>query len=108
GRSHTLYTGLTIIKKLEGQIINTRQKIVETKVKVKRLTAKEIERYIKSGEGLNKAGGYAIHGLFQSYIQFVSGSFSNVAGLPIHELYKALDSLGYYSSGESILHTKIA
>ena len=94
GRRHKLYTGVTIIKKSEGLLIE-RHKIVQTVLKFKRMTDDEIELYVKSGEGLNKAGGYAIQGLIQACIEYIGGSFSNVVGLPLCELKNMLNSLGY-------------
>ena len=94
GRRHKLYTGVTIIKK-QGSKIEERHRVVQTILKLKRLTDKEIDRYVASGEGINKAGGYGIQGLAQSYIEYISGSFSNVVGLPLFELQNMLNSLGY-------------
>ncbi len=94
GKRHRLYTGVTVIKKQDGLMV-TRQKIVQTVIKFKRLTDAEIELYVKSGEGLNKAGGYAIQGLAQAYIEYIGGSFSNVVGLPLCELRNMLTSVGY-------------
>lgn len=94
GRRHRLYTGVTVIKKSKG-LLEERQKIVQTVLKFKRLTERETELYVKSGEGINKAGGYAIQGLVQSYIEYIGGSFSNVVGLPLCELKNMLTSLGY-------------
>lgn len=94
GRRHRLYTGVTVIKKSAGVLLE-RHKIVHTIVKFKNLTNNEIESYIKSGEGINKAGGYAIQGFVQGYIEYIIGSVSNVVGLPLYELRNMLISLGY-------------
>jgi len=94
GKRHRLYTGVTIIKKSNGMFIE-RHRIVQTILKFKALTDDEIESYIKSGEGLDKAGGYAIQGLAQGYIEYIGGSFSNVVGLPLYEVRNMLLSLGY-------------
>ncbi len=95
GRRHKLNTGITVIKKLQDGSIQSSNKLVQTVVKFKRLTEEEINYYAATGEGLNKAGGYAIQGIAGMYISFIRGSFSNVAGLPLHELYKMLTGLGY-------------
>lgn len=96
GRRHKLYTAVTIIKKSHGELLY-RHKLVQTILKFKRLDQEEINTYIKSGEGLNKAGGYSIQGLAQAYIEYISGSFSNVVGLPLCEFRNMLKSLGFYN-----------
>jgi len=98
GRRHRLYTGVTVIKKRDG-VLEQRHRIVQTIVKFKRLSDAEIEKYVASGEGLNKAGGYAIQGLIQAYIEYISGSFSNVVGLPLCEVSGMLTSVGYIRRG---------
>lgn len=94
GRRHRLYTAVTVIKKTSSTL-EQRHRLVQTVLKFKRLTNQEIEHYVLSGEGLNKAGGYAIQGLVQSYVEYIGGSFSNVVGLPLFELRNMLNSLGY-------------
>ena len=64
-------------------------------VQFKRLTDHEITSYIASGEWRGKAGGYAIQGLAESHIKFISGSYSNVMGLPLYETSQLLGGLGY-------------
>lgn len=92
GRRHKLYTGVHIIKKTDK--IETRSRLVETVVRVKRLTEDEINFYAHCGEGLHKAGGYSIQGIFQSFVPFIGGSFSNIIGLPLFETRNMLVSLG--------------
>ena len=72
-----------------------RIKTVQSIVKFKRLDDNEIARYIKSNEWQDKAGGYAIQGMAASFINFISGSYSNIVGLPLAELYRMLVSIGY-------------
>lgn len=95
GRRHRVYTGVTIIKVQDSDIITTSHKVVTTVVKMKRLTLGEIAFYVASKKGLNKAGGYSIKGLGQCLIQFVNGSVSNVIGLPLFETRNMLLSLGF-------------
>lgn len=92
GRRHKLYTGVHIIKKSDK--LESRTRLVETVVRVKRLTNEEIHFYSTCGEGLNKAGGYSIQGIFQSFVPFIGGSFSNIIGLPLFETRNMLTSLG--------------
>lgn len=62
-----------------------RMRVVETIVAFKRLSSAEIDSYVASGEGLGKAGGYAIQGRAEALIRFISGSHSSVVGLPLFE-----------------------
>ena len=74
---------------------NKRFKIVKTIVKFKRLSHQEIKDYLFSNEWKGKAGGYAIQGLASKFIVFISGSYSNVVGLPIQETVNLLNGIGY-------------
>lgn len=94
GRRHKVTTGICVIKKTGLDLI-AKQKIVSTIVKFKRLSSEEISYYCSLDDGLGKAGGYAIQGYIQAYISFISGSVSNVVGLPLFETKNALTSLGY-------------
>jgi len=71
------------------------ERVVETQVAFKRLTASEIEAYIASGEWRGKAGGYAIQGRAAAFVRFLSGSYSNVVGLPLYETAQILGGLGW-------------
>jgi septum formation protein len=62
-----------------------RTRLVETAVRFKRLEPAEIDDYIESGEWKGKAGGYAIQGRAARFVSFLSGSYSNVVGLPLYE-----------------------
>ncbi|WPY00134.1 Maf-like protein [Candidatus Trichorickettsia mobilis] len=92
GRRHRVYTGVCVIRKLDGQL-QVRQKLVQTVVKFKNLTNQDIAFYCDLGEGLNKAGGYALSGFAESFVIFLSGSHSNVIGLPLYETLNMLNSL---------------
>ncbi len=91
GRRHQCISAICVIDRA-GQV---RTRTVETVVAFKRLSAAEIEAYIASGEGLGKAGGYAIQGRAEALIRFVSGSHSGVIGLPLFETRALLLSAGY-------------
>ena len=91
GRRHRCISAICVIDR-KG-IARTRT--VETVVAFKRLTASEIGAYIASGEGLGKAGGYAIQGRAEALVRFISGSHSGVVGLPLFETRALLLSSGY-------------
>jgi septum formation protein len=71
-----------------------RTRIVTTRVAFKRLTAAEIEAYVACGEGIGKAGGYAIQGRAEIFVRLLSGSWSNVVGLPLLGDSRASRGLG--------------
>jgi septum formation protein len=93
-RRHRVYTGVCVIKKekSEHKIL---KKVVKSTLKFKHLSNSEIDYYCNLQEGIDKAGGYTIDGYAQSYVQFISGSFSNVIGLPLFETVNMLNSLGF-------------
>jgi septum formation protein len=90
GRRHQCISAVCVIG-LDGK---ARTRVVETIVTFKRLTADEIDAYIASGEGLGKAGGYAIQGRAEALIRYVAGSHSGVIGLPLFETRALLKAAG--------------
>jgi septum formation protein len=62
----------------------------KTKVWVSSMTDKEIEDYVSTKEPYDKAGGYAIQGLFAKYVERIDGDFYNVMGLPLNRVYNEL------------------
>ena len=82
GRRHTVISGISLILPNGDQ----RTKSVKTTVGFKRLDRFDTENYIASGDWDGKAGGYAIQGLAAAHIRFISGSYSNVVGLPLFEI----------------------
>ncbi|MEJ2723449.1 MAG: Maf family protein [Deltaproteobacteria bacterium] len=91
GRSHRVITGFCILDP-SGQ--KAHSEAVVTRVDVKRLAGREIRSYVATGEPLGKAGGYAIQGLGAFMIEGISGSYTNVVGLPVCALVKALLEIG--------------
>ena len=91
GRSHRVYTGVVLVT-AKGQI---RQRVVETRVRFKRLTREDIDSYLASGEWQGKAGGYAIQGLAGGFVIRLVGSYTNVVGLPLFETMGLLQAEGY-------------
>jgi septum formation protein len=72
-----------------------RERVVETRVRFKRLSAREIEAYLASDEWRGKAGGYAIQGLAGAFVVKLVGSHSAVVGLPLYETVSLLDGEGF-------------
>ena len=91
GRRHKVFTSFT----LHSPNNSLQTKTIQSIIKFKRLHPDEINYYLASKEWIGKAGGYAIQGIGASFINFLSGSYSNVVGLPLAELYRALISIGY-------------
>jgi septum formation protein len=91
GRSHRVITGFCILdpsgQKAHGEAVVTR-------VNVKRLDEREIRAYLATQEPLGKAGGYAIQGLGAFMVEGIWGSYTNVVGLPVCALIKALLEIG--------------
>jgi septum formation protein len=91
GRAHRVYTSICLITPKDS----VRERLVETRVRFKRLSRDEFERYLASGEWRGKAGGYAIQGLAGTFVVKLVGSYSNVVGLPLYEAATLLDGEGY-------------
>ena len=91
GRAHRVYTALSLITP-KGKV---RGRVVETRVRFKRLSREEIETYLASGEWEGKAGGYAIQGRAGGFVTRIVGSYSNVVGLPLYETMSLLMGEGY-------------
>jgi septum formation protein len=68
--------------------------VCETQVAFRRLENAEIADYLLTGEGLGKAGGYAIQGKAAVFVRFIGGSYSNVVGLPLTETFQMLKACG--------------
>ena len=66
-----------------------RQRLVETRVRFKRLSTEDLEAYLASGEWRGKAGGYAVQGLAGTFVVKMVGSYTNVVGLPLYETHVA-------------------
>lgn len=91
GRNHRVYTGICLVTPREG----FRQRLVETRVRFRRLSEQDIEAYLASGEWRGKAGGYAAQGIAGTFIVKLVGSYTNVVGLPLYETFTLLDGEGY-------------
>lgn len=82
GRKHKVITGLALILP-DGRLLT---KTVVSSVTFRQLGSDDITQYVNSGEWRGKAGGYAIQGLAAAYVRALSGSYSNVVGLPLFEV----------------------
>jgi septum formation protein len=91
GRAHRVFTGLCLITGKNAR----RERLVETRVRFKRLSREDFEAYLATGEWRGKAGGYAIQGRAGAFVLKIVGSPSNVVGLPLHETLNLLSGEGY-------------
>lgn len=94
GRRHQVITAVVLIAP-DGRL---HSRVVLTRVTFKRFSAGETAEYVASGEGLGKAGGYAIQGRAESFVRTINGSYSNVVGLPLYETLALLHGAGWRSS----------
>lgn len=96
GKEHFVYTGVTFVELSDG-----RQRVFsfheKTKVQVAAMDKDEILTYIATKEPMDKAGAYAIQGLFAPYIKGISGAFSTVVGFPIERVVEELEKRGIVS-----------
>jgi septum formation protein len=91
GRRHHVLSAVAVID-ADGRM---RSRLCDSIVRFKRLSSEEIESYIACGEGLGKAGGYAIQGRAEALIDWMAGSHSGVVGLPLFETRTLLRASGY-------------
>jgi septum formation protein len=91
GRNHRVHSAVCLVTPNES----FRQRLVETRVRFKRLSDEDIEAYLASGEWRGKAGGYAAQGIAGSFIVKMVGSYTNVVGLPLYETTALLAGEGY-------------
>ena len=90
GRRHRVLTSVV----LRSPDARTRERLVQSVVAFARLTGRQIEDYVASEEWRGKAGGYAIQGRAAAFVTFLSGSYSNVVGLPLFETAQLLRGAG--------------
>lgn len=95
GRKHQVHTAIYIIKKEHNQIVAHSSRIVTSKIKFKRLSQKDIKEYVASKQGIGKGGGCAVEGLLEKFIPSITGSYSNIIGLPLYETASVLEGMGF-------------
>ena len=91
GRAHRVLTGVAVVSP-DGR---SAHRLAESRIHFKRLSSAEIDRYVAGGEGIGKAGGYAIQGSAGAMVLALQGSYSGVVGLPLYETKSLLTGLGY-------------
>lgn len=90
GRRHHVYTAVAI-RTPAGKVM---ERLADSTVIFRQMPPGDIDDYVASGEGIGKAGGYAIQGRAAAYIRFISGSYSNIVGLPLYEVAPLLRGFG--------------
>ncbi len=91
GRRHQVHTGV-VLRRPDGHVS---KRLVTTVLAFQRLTDQQIAAYVASGEWRGKAGGYALQGSAEMFVRFLSGSHSNVVGLPLFETAQLLRGCGW-------------
>jgi septum formation protein len=91
GRAHRVHTAICLLTPAGKR----RERLVETRVRFKRLSQAEVAAYLRSGEWHGKAGAYAIQGLAGSFALGIIGSYTGVVGLPLYETLCLLEGEGY-------------
>jgi septum formation protein len=97
-REHSVFTAFTITRPNSNDLVT---RVVNTRVRFKALSNDEINWYADTGEPYDKAGGYGIQGIGAFLVKEISGSYTNVVGLPVCELIDTLASLGAISFKEA-------
>lgn len=91
GQTHTVYTGVTL-QNVERGHHDTR--VAESEVRILPMSESDIAWYVDTGEPLDKAGSYGVHGIFAMFIESIHGSYTNVVGLPLATLFLMLRRAG--------------
>ena len=89
GRYHEVYTGIAVAS---GEDLTLRHAV--TSVRMRALEGAEIESYVRHGEGIGKAGGYAVQGRAASFVEWICGDYTNVVGLPLALTSRMLTNAG--------------
>ncbi len=89
GKTHTVFTGYCILQLGKSQKLLTR--VVQSQVKIRKLSSSQILQYVLSQEPMDKAGAYGAQGLGMAFIEKIEGSYTNVVGLPIAEVLTDLE-----------------
>jgi septum formation protein len=98
GATHTIVTGFAIVNSKTKEHM---EKSVATRVTFRKLSSRQIDEYVRTGEPRRAAGGYAIQGGGSKLIRSINGDYNNVAGLPLKELVSMLGKFGV----KKVIHT---
>ena len=93
GREHLVLTAVCLIDPT-AESTRTQTRVARTVVEFAPLSDREIDWYVASGEPFDKAGAYAVQGLASRYVTRITGSYSNVVGLPVADVYDLCGSAG--------------
>lgn len=94
GNTHQVYTGVSLIIKEETGETDTISFAECSEVSVDSMTDLQIEEYLDTKEGIDKAGSYAVQGIFAAHIKGICGDYFNIVGLPVAAIYKKLYDMG--------------
>ena len=94
GNTHSVFTGVTLVLIDKSGRAGELVFYEKTDVKMHKMSEEEIDRYIATGEPMDKAGSYAIQGKCAIYVEKIDGDYNNVVGLPITRIYQELKKIG--------------
>ena len=94
GKVHSVYTGVTLVFIDKSGKAGAHTFYEKTDVHMRHMSELEIQRYIATGESMDKAGAYAVQGKCAIHIEKIDGDYNNVVGLPISRIYYELQKLG--------------
>ncbi|MBP3677337.1 MAG: septum formation inhibitor Maf [Agathobacter sp.] len=94
GNTHSVFTGVTLVLIDKSGRAGELVFYEKTDVKMHEMSELEIDRYIATGEPMDKAGSYGIQGKCAIYIEKIDGDYNNVVGLPITRIYQELKKIG--------------
>ena len=89
GRTHEVYSGVAVARDRDASV-----RSAVTRVRLRELSEPEISAYVKLGEGVGKAGGYAIQGRAALFVEGIEGDYTNVVGLPLALASRMLEDYG--------------
>jgi len=91
GRTHQVWTGIAVVHLAAGRAAVEAER---TDVTFRSLSADEVDRYVQLGEGMDKAGAYAVQGVGAVFVERLEGCYYNVVGLPLARLHRMLQGFG--------------
>lgn len=94
GKTHTVYSGVTLVEASGGRVLRRDSRLVATRVRMAELPDRAIDAYVATGEPLDKAGGYGMQGGALAFVTHIDGDPSSVIGLPLWTVATLLDAFG--------------